>query len=120
MAVIRYLVNDVDEALRFYTALGFAVTNHWGPPFAMMQREDLTLWLSGPESSARRPLSDGTAPVPGGWNRLVITVASLDETISSLEASGLKRRSEPVTGPGGKQVLIEDPSGNSVELFQPA
>ena len=91
----------------------------WGPPFAMVRRGDLTLWLSGPGTSAARPMPDGAQPVPGGWNRLVLEVDDLDTTIAALQAAGAHFRSEVVRGPGGRQVLVEDPSGNPVELFQP-
>ena len=106
MAVIRYLVSDVDVAVEFYTnILDFELVEKWSPPFAMVKRGDLTLWLSGPGSSASRPLPDGSKPVPGGWNRLVL------ETDDHF-------RSEIVSGPGGKQVLVNDPSGNPIELFE--
>src|SRR3954452_7114588 len=114
MANVRYLVRDVDEALPFYEALGFVVSERWGPPFAMLAREDLSLWLSGPESSAARPLPDGTVPQSGGWNRLVLEVENLDASMATLRGSGARFRSEPVKGPGGRQVLLEDPSGNPI------
>lgn len=118
MATVRYLVHDVDAALAFYEALGFALTERWGPPFAMLARGDLSLWLSGPGTSAARPLSDGSVPQPGGWNRMVIEVADLDAALAALRHTGAHSRSEPVAGPGGRQVLVEDPSGNPIELFQ--
>ena len=118
MATVRYLVHDVDAALAFYEALGFALTERWGPPFAMLARGDLSLWLSGPGTSAARPLSDGSVPQPGGWNRMVIEVADLDAALAALRQTGAHSRSEPVAGPGGRQVLVEDPSGNPIELFQ--
>ena len=118
MATVRYLVRDVDAALAFYEALGFALTERWGPPFAMLARGDLSLWLSGPGTSAARPLSDGSVPQPGGWNRMVIEVADLDAALAALRQTGAHSRSEPVAGPGGRQVLVEDPSGNPIELFQ--
>lgn len=115
MAVIRYLVNDVDVALQFYTnVLGFEVVERWGPPFAMVKRGDLTLWLSGPGSSASRPLADGSKPVPGGWSRL----GELVSLVTKLRQSGAELRGEIVSGPVGKQILINDPSGNPVELFE--
>ena len=89
-----------------------------GPPFAIVARGDLTLWLSGPGTSASRPLSDGSTPASGGWNRLVIEVDDLDAAMTALRAAGARFRSEPITGPGGRQVLAEDPSGNPVELFE--
>jgi catechol 2,3-dioxygenase-like lactoylglutathione lyase family enzyme len=118
MATVRYLVNDVDASLPFYSALGFKVTERWGPPFVMLALGDLVLWLSGPATSASRPLADGSVPVPGGWNRLVIEVPDIQAAIRDLRLAGAKFRSEPVQGPGGKQVLVEDPSGNPIELFQ--
>ena len=119
MAVIRYLVDDVDVALKFYIdVLGFELVEKWGAPFAMVKRGDLTLWLSGPGSSAARPLSDGSKPVPGGWNRLVLETRSLVSLVDKLKESGAQLRSEIVSGPGGRQILVNDPSGNPVELFE--
>ena len=119
MAVIRYLVNDVDVALEFYmNILGFELVEKWGPPFAMVKRGDLTLWLSGPGSSASRPLADGSEPAPGGWNRLVLETDDLASLVEKLKRSGAQLRSDIVSGPGGKQVLVDDPSGNPVELFE--
>jgi catechol 2,3-dioxygenase-like lactoylglutathione lyase family enzyme len=118
MATVRYLVRDVDASLPFYEALGFAITERWGPPFVMLAKGDLTLWLSGPGTSASRPLSDGSVPQPGGWNRLVIEVSDLKASMSALRQAGAQFRSEPVQGPGGQQVLVNDPSGNPVELFE--
>jgi catechol 2,3-dioxygenase-like lactoylglutathione lyase family enzyme len=116
---VRYIVRDVDAALAFYTALGFVLVDRWGPPFAIVARDGLSLWLSGPGSSATRPLPDGTEPAPGGWTRLVIEIDDLDATVERLRWQGVRFRSEPISGPGGRQVLVEDPSGNPVELFQP-
>lgn len=118
MAIVRYLVNNVDAALPFYLALGFAEIERWGPPFVIVQREDLQLWLSGPGTSASKPLPDGSIPSPGGWNRLVIQVEDLDSAVASLKNIGTTFRSEPVAGPGGRQVLVNDPSGNPIELFE--
>lgn len=118
MATVRYLVKDVDEALPFYAALGFSEKDRWGPPFAMLERGDLQLWLSGPGTLASKQLSDGSLPSPGGWNRLVIEVADLAAAMAALQAAGAKFRNEPVKGPGGQRVLVEDPSGNPIELFQ--
>jgi catechol 2,3-dioxygenase-like lactoylglutathione lyase family enzyme len=120
MAIVRYLVNDVDVSLPFYAALGFEVAERWGPPFVILRRDDLSLWLSGPGTSAARPLTDGSVPAAGGWNRLVIEVADLDTAMRRLKDTGARFRSEPVTGPGGRQVLVDDPSGNPVELFESA
>jgi len=119
MAAIRYLVRDVDAALAFYVdALGFKLVERWGPPFAMVGNGDLTLWLSGPGSSASRALADGSVPTPGGWNRLVIETDDLAALADRLRAAGVRFRSELVAGPGGKQMLVEDPSGNPIELFE--
>jgi catechol 2,3-dioxygenase-like lactoylglutathione lyase family enzyme len=119
VAVIRYLVSDVDVGVEFYTnILGFELVEKWGPPFAMVKRGDLTLWLSGPGSSASRPLPDGSKPMPGGWNRLVLETDDLASLVAKLTQSGAKFRSEIVSGPGGKQVLVNDPSGNPIELFE--
>jgi catechol 2,3-dioxygenase-like lactoylglutathione lyase family enzyme len=120
MATVRYLVRNVDESIPFYAALGFTVVEQWGPPFAMVARGDLTLWLSGPGSSAARTLTDGSKPEPGGWNRLVIEVDDIEAAMAAIRPAGARFRSDPVTGPGGTQVVVEDPSGNPVELFQAA
>jgi len=120
LAVLRYLVRDVDAALAFYIdKLGFALIERWGPPFAMVGRGDLTLWLSGPGSSASRTLADGSVPQPGGWNRLVLETDDLGSLVERLRSSGVGFRSEIVAGPGGKQILVDDPSGNPIELFEP-
>ena len=118
MATIRYMVHDVDAALSFYESLGFTLADRWGPPFAIVERGDLQLWLSGPGTSAAKLMPDGARPESGGWNRIVIGVDDLDATVSTLKATGIKFRSVPISGPGGKQVLVEDPSGNPVELFE--
>ncbi|GAB3257778.1 VOC family protein [Chitinimonas naiadis] len=118
MATVRYLVNDVDAALRFYMALGFELSDRWGPPFAIVTRGDLSLWLSGPGTSAAKTLPNGNTPVPGGWNRLVLEVSHLDNAVNAIRQTGAHLRSEPVHGPGGRQVLVDDPSGNPVELFE--
>ena len=118
MPTVRYLVDDVDAALPFYAALGFTLVERWGPPFAIIERDGLTLWLSGPGTSAAKPLADGRVPQPGGWNRLVVEVADLDATLAALQASAARLRSPPIQGPVGRQVLVDDPSGNPVELFE--
>ncbi|MEP7215992.1 MAG: VOC family protein [Anaerolineaceae bacterium] len=121
MASIRYLVDDVDAAVTFYTErLGFVVVTHMGAPFASVQKGDLTLWLAGPRSSAARPMPDGRQPEPGGWNRLVIEVADIAAVVADLRAHGGTFRNDIVTGPGGQQIVCEDPSGNPIEIFQPA
>ena len=119
MPTVRYLVDDVDAAIAFYKALGFKLADRWGPPFAIVKRGSLSLWISGPGTSARKKLKDGSVPVPGGWNRLVSEVKYLAATIEKRTAQSVRFRSKPISGPGGQQVLVEDPSGNPVELFQP-
>lgn len=118
VATVRYLVHDVDTCLPFYEALGFTLSERWGPPFAMLARGDLTLWLAGPGTSAQRPLADGRQPGPGGWNRLVIEVDDLDAALRALAPTGAHCRSAPIAGPGGRQVLVDDPAGNPIELFE--
>ena len=118
MATVRYLVNDVDASLPFYRAIGFKLADRWGPPFAVVKRKGLSLWLSGPGTSAAKKLKDGSLPQPGGWNRLVIEVKNLDDTMAALVATGASFRSKPIKGPGGRQVLVDDPSGNPIELFE--
>ncbi|MBI4225643.1 VOC family protein [Candidatus Roizmanbacteria bacterium] len=121
MTTFRYLVNDVDESIAFYTKhLGFKLDQKMGTAFAKVSRDKLELWLSGPESSAARPMPDGRQPTPRGWNRFVIEVDYLESMVKKLKKSGVKFRNEIVIGPGGKQILLEDPSGNPVELFEPA
>ena len=119
MPVVRYLVNDVDESLPFYKTLGFKLVDRWGPPFAIVKKKSLSVWLSGPGTSARKKLKSGATPEPGGWNRLVIEVKDLDAMVAKLTSLGARFRSSPIKGPGGKQVLVEDPSGNPIELFEP-
>lgn len=118
MATVRYLVSDVDSCLPFYEALGFSIAERWGPPFVILVRGDLSLWLSGPGTSASKALPDGSVPRPGGWNRLVIEVPDLEASMQALRQAGARFRSEPVQGPGGQQIVAEDPSGNPIELFQ--
>ncbi len=121
MASIRYIVSDVDEAARFYVdRLGFTLQQQFGPAMAILQRGDLTLWLAGPQASASRPMLDGRKPIPGGWNRFVIEVENLPEFVDALRRKSVPFRNEIVTGPGGRQILCEDPSGNVIELFEPA
>lgn len=120
MAVIKYLVDDVDAAIAFYTDhLGFALEQQLDAAFAIVSRDDLTLWLSGPRSSAARPMPNGRRPEPGGWNRLVLEVDDLEAEVERLKQAGLAFRNETVTGPGGKQILLEDSAGNPVELLEP-
>lgn len=121
MAIVRWLVQDVGQAIAFYTErLGFRLEQQMGPAFAEVSKGDLTLWLSGPQSSAARPMPDGRRPEPGGWNRIVIVVDDLPALIETMQQAGVPFRNTMVTGPGGKQILIEDPSGNPIELFEPA
>ncbi|HET9660795.1 MAG TPA: VOC family protein [Thermomicrobiales bacterium] len=120
MATVRYMVFDVEAAVAFYTTLlHFELVEQYAPAMAIVRRDELTLWLAGPPSSAARPMPDGRQPESGGWNRFVIEVDDLATTVERLQAAGVPFRNEIVTGPGGKQVLIEDPSGNAIELFQP-
>ncbi len=118
LATVRYLVHDVDTCLPFYETLGFTLSERWGAPFAMLARGDLTLWLAGPGTSAQRPLADGRQPEPGSGNRLVIEVDDLDAALKALAPVGARFRSAPITGPGGRQVLVDDPAGNPIELFE--
>jgi catechol 2,3-dioxygenase-like lactoylglutathione lyase family enzyme len=121
MVNVRYMVDDVAAAIDFYTThFGFTVHTKVLPAFADATRGNLRLLLAGPQSSAGRAMSDGERPRPGGWNRIHFVVADLDAEIARLTAEGVKFRNEVVTGPGGSQVLACDPSGNLVELFQPA
>lgn len=118
---VRYMVNDVDEAISFYTKqLGFDVLTSAPPAFADVKRGNLRLLLAGPTSSAGRPMPDGRTPGPGGWNRIHFVVDDIDTEVERLREAGATFRNDIVTGPGGKQILLEDPSGNVVELFQPA
>jgi catechol 2,3-dioxygenase-like lactoylglutathione lyase family enzyme len=120
-ANVRYLVDDVDQALSFYTThLGFSLISNMAPAFADVRRGALRLLLSGPTSSAARPMPDGRHPGPGGWNRIHLIVDDLEAEVARLRAAGLSSRSEVVTGPGGSQIVLDDPSGNPIELFQPA
>ncbi|MDA1329489.1 MAG: VOC family protein [Chloroflexi bacterium] len=119
MAVIRYLVKDVEQSVAFYTELlGFEAGERWGSAFATVNLANLTLWLSGPETSAAKPMPDGSQPEPGGWNRLVIETNNITEILSKLKLSDVVFRNEVLSGPGGKQILFEDPSGNPIELFE--
>jgi catechol 2,3-dioxygenase-like lactoylglutathione lyase family enzyme len=118
---VRYMVDDVDTAVDFYTKhLGFEVLNNFAPAFADVARGHLRLLLSGPASSAGRPMPDGATPGPGGWNRIHLIVADIDAEVARLRAAGVTFRNDVLSGPGGRQILLEDPAGNVIELFQPA
>jgi catechol 2,3-dioxygenase-like lactoylglutathione lyase family enzyme len=118
---VRYMVDDVEESIDFYTRhLGFQPGRTALPAFADVTRGRLRLLLAGPESSAGRPMPDGRRPGPGGWNRIHLHVDDIETEVTRLRAEGVPFRNDIVTGPGGKQILLEDPSGNFVELFQPA
>jgi catechol 2,3-dioxygenase-like lactoylglutathione lyase family enzyme len=121
MVSVRYLVDDVDTAIDFYTRhLGFTLRSNFAPAFADVVRGNLRLLLSGPTSSAGRPMPDGSKPGPGGWNRIHLIVDDIAAEVERLREAGLAFRNDIVTGPGGSQILLEDPSANPVELFQPA
>jgi catechol 2,3-dioxygenase-like lactoylglutathione lyase family enzyme len=121
MVNVRYLVDDVAAAIDFYTShLGFALRSSAGTAFADVTRGNLRLLLAGPTSSAGRAMPDGRVPGPGGWNRIHLIVADIDAEVARLREAGLSFRNDIVTGPGGSQILLEDPAGNVVELFQPA
>lgn len=120
MANVRYMVSDVDRAVDFYTKrLGFELAEKWGPAFAIVKKDGINLWLSGPQTSAAKPMPDGRVPEPGGWNRVVVEVKDLPGLVDSLSRDGISFRNEIITGPGGSQVLVEDGEGNVVELFEP-
>ncbi len=118
---VRYLVDDVRAAVDFYTThLGFSVDLDAAPAFAAVVRGPLQLLLSGPKSSAGRPMPDGAMPEPGGWNRIQLVVEDISAEVERLRAAGVSFRNDIISGPGGQQVLLQDPAGNFVELFQPA
>lgn len=117
----RILVDDKDAAVQWYAdCLGFSVAEEWGPAFAILELRGDRLWVSGPQTSAAKPMPDGSQPAPGGWNRIVVQVEDFEQTLALLKSRGAKFRNEPITGPGGTQVLVEDPSGNPVEVFSSA
>jgi catechol 2,3-dioxygenase-like lactoylglutathione lyase family enzyme len=118
---VRYMVDDVDESIAFYTGkLGFELLTSAAPAFADVKRGNLRLLLAGPTSSAGRPMPDGAKPGPGGWNRIHFIVDDIEAEVARLRDEGGSFRNDVISGPGGKQILLEDPSGNVVELFQPA
>jgi catechol 2,3-dioxygenase-like lactoylglutathione lyase family enzyme len=117
---VRYMIDDVPIAIRFYTThLGFAVEKDASPAFASVTRDGVRLLLSGRTSSGRRAMPDGREPVPGGWNRMQIEVKDLAAEVKRLRDAGLKFRNDIISGPGGSQIILDDPSGNPVELFEP-
>ena len=117
---VRYMVDDVDGAVAFYTThFGFTLQSSAAPAFADVVRGHLRLLLSGPASSAGRPMPDGRRPASGGWNRIHLIVADLQAEVTRLRSAGVRFRSDIVTGPGGAQIVLDDPSGNPIELFQP-
>jgi len=121
MANVRYMVNDTESTLTFYTQLlGFKLLERRGPAFAIVTKDDLRLWLSGPRTSAAQPMPDGRQPQPGGWNRVVVEVENIESVVEELKKAGATFRNEVLKGVGGKQILVEDPSGNPVELFESA
>ena len=121
MVNVRYMVDDVQASIDFYTKhLGFELRMSAAPAFADVTRGNLRLLLSGPASSAGRPMPDGVKPGPGGWNRIHFIVDDIGAEVDRLRQEGLGFRNDVVTGPGGSQILLEDPSGNVIELFQPA
>jgi catechol 2,3-dioxygenase-like lactoylglutathione lyase family enzyme len=118
---VRYMVDDVEDAVDFYTRhFGFEVRSSAAPAFADVVRGRLRLLLAGPQSSAGRPMPDGRQPGPGGWNRIHLIVEDIAAEVERLRSAGLSFRNDIVTGPGGQQILVDDPSGNPIELFQPA
>lgn len=121
VAEVRYIVHDVDAAVAFYTgSLGFELDQQFGPAMAIVSRGDMTLWLAGPAASASKPMPDGAQPAPGGWARIVVKVEDLKGMVATMRANGARFRNDIVKGPGGSQILVMDPSGNVIELFQPA
>ena len=118
MPAVRYIVRDVDTSRDFYLRLGFELVEQWGPAIAILALDGVQLWLSGPVSSAARAMPDGRVPSFGGWNRIVVSVVGLEALYASLLAEGMVFRNAPLSGPGGVQVLLDDPDGNPVELFE--
>ena len=119
MATVRYMVNDVEAATDFYTGLlGFKVKQSFAPAMAILAKDDLVLWVAGPVASASRPMPDGSQPAPGGWNRFVVVVEDIAATVATLTEAGANFRSEIISNQGRQQILLEDPSGNVIEIFQ--
>lgn len=120
MAQFRYIVSDVDQAVSFYCdKLGLELVAQYGPAMAIVRQGDLELWLAGPAASASQPMPDGRQPEPGGWNRCVLVVDDLEALVVRLRVAGIAFRNEITEGPGGRQILCEDPAGNVLELFAP-
>ncbi len=118
---VRYMVEDIEQSIDFYTRhFGFELRSSAAPAFADVVRGQLRLLLAGPDSSAGRPMPDGRIPQPGGWNRIHFVVEDIDSEVQRLGDAGVRFRNEIVSGPGGRQILVDDPSGNPIELFQPA
>jgi len=121
MAQIRYIVKDVDLSIEFYSEhLGFELKQQFGPAMAIVEHGDIQLWLAGPAASASKPMPDGETPAPGGWSRFVLPIEDIEQAVETLRASGVSFRNDIVSGPGGKQILCLDPSGNVIELFESA
>jgi glyoxylase I family protein len=121
VSAVRYQIKDVDRAVAFYTQhLGFKLEQQQGPAFARISNGNLTLWLSGPQSSGSRAMPDGRRQEPGGWNRIVLAVDDLPSLVETMKKAGFRFRNQVETGPGGKQIQLEDPDGNPIELFEPA
>ncbi|MFN0184684.1 MAG: VOC family protein [Aquabacterium sp.] len=119
MASVRYLVHDVPASIAFYVdQLGFTLRQQFGPAMAILVRDDLTLWLAGPMASAAKPMPDGRKPEPGGWGRFVLEVDDLPGLVARLRSAGVSFRNDILDGPGGRQILAEDPAGNCIELFE--
>ena len=121
MVRVRYIVDDVEEAIKFYVSnFGFKLEQDFSPNMAIIKLDELTLWLAGHNASATKPMSDGSVPCPGGWSRFVLAFADLGPIVAKLKDGGVKFKNDFVEGTGGKQILCQDPSGNVIELFQPA
>jgi predicted enzyme related to lactoylglutathione lyase len=119
MATVRYVVRDVGASIDFYAGLlGFTLVERYGPAMAILERDGLKLWIAGPLASASRPLPDGRQPAPGGWSRFVLEVADLRQVMEALSQRGVTFVQSIIEGPGGRQTLCEDPSGNVIELFE--
>ena len=120
MAIVRCIVSDVNVSIEFYRDhFGFELTQQFGPAMAILRLDDLELWLAGPPSSAAKSLPSGEQPAPGGWSRIVLPTVDLPNRVSMLRNAGVHFRTDVITGPGGRQALCEDPSGNPIELFEP-